>query len=124
MLPLSIINRLPSSLHLLHHHVLLLQGDLLALHCRLMVLQHGIALLRQRYSHSLDRPLQVLSVTLRGLRRSYTMGCHNTGHTERTIRKWVRLETHLNTTRKGTTKAKQTHSPQTLRNEGSDTIKM
>jgi len=74
--------------------------EALALHSHLMLLQHSVALLRQGCSHSLDCPSKVLPVALWGCRRSYTRGCHTTGHTERTIRNLVRLETHLNTIRK------------------------
>jgi len=36
----------------------------------------------------------------------------------------VRLETHLKHNKEDTTKAKKEHSPQNLRNESSDTIRM
>jgi len=100
MLPLGSLSSLSRSLHLLHHQVLLLKRGLLSLHSRLMLLQHGVALLLQGCSHSLDRPYQVLPVALWGWRRSYTRGCHNTGHKDKTIRNLVRLETHLNTTKR------------------------
>ena len=66
MLPLCVLSSLPSSFHLLHHEVLLLKRGFLALHRRLVLLQHGIALLGQSSSHCLDRPSQVLPIALRG----------------------------------------------------------
>jgi len=37
---------------------------------------------------------------------------------------WVRLESYLKHDKEDTTKAKQAHNPQNLRNDCSDTIKM
>jgi len=114
MLPLSSLRSQPRSLHLLHHHLLLFQRGLLTLHRRLMLLHHGVALLCQRCSHSLNRSCVILPIALRGGGGGVTCGGAISLETQKEpLIKLVRLETHLKHDKEGTTKAKQTHNPQT-----------